>query len=174
MAGTREIHPASAAVVVALDEAVAGLVYWSGRDLDASVELDDVVQEVALAQLEAQAAGVRSSDSTLRREVQRRARRELWQVRWSRGREHRVGWTDAHLRYLVGPDPGLAAAEELGWHDLIERLGWQDALALWLWAVEDWPLSAIGEWQAITKQRARRRLMLAVERLRGWLAAEAG
>jgi hypothetical protein len=160
--------------VAALDETVAGLVYWSSRDLDASVELDDVVQEVALAQLEAQAAGARPSDATLRLQVQRRARRELWQVRWSRGRQHRVGWNEASLRYLVGPDPGLAAAEELGWQELVEMLGWQDALALWLWAVEDWTLIAIGEWQAITKQQARRRLLLAAKRLRGWLAAEAG
>ena len=174
MAGTWELHPASEAVVVALDDEVATLVYWAARDLDASVDLDDAVQEVALAQLEAQAAGVRPTGRALRREVQRRARRELWQVRCARGRAHRVEWHDAFLRHLVGPDPDLTAAEELGWHDLIEMLGWQDALALWLWAVEDWPLSAIGEWQAITKQRAQRRLMLALERMRGWLAAEAG
>ena len=165
------MDPATAAVVAGLDETVAGLLYWASRDLDAAADLDDVVQELALAQLEAQAAGVRQRGSALRREVQRRARRELWQVRWSRGRGHRGLWSEARMRYLVGPDPGLAAAEELGWDDLIQMLSWQEALALWLWAVEDWPMNAIGECQAVTKQRLWHRLKRALERLQGWLAA---
>jgi hypothetical protein len=169
---TWEVHPASAAVLAALPEEVAGLLFWSCRDLDASVEMDDVVQELALALLEARAAGTRRTGLALRGEVERRARRALWQARWSRGREHRELWDDAYFSHLIGPDPGLIAAEGLGWDDLIRMLRWQDALALWLWAVEDWPLSAIGEWQAVTKQRVWHRLLVAMERLQGWLAAE--
>jgi DNA-directed RNA polymerase specialized sigma24 family protein len=164
------LHPASLAVVAALDAGLAELLHWGGRDLDASAELDDVVQMLALAQLEAQAATAAEGGPAVLRDAQRRVRRDTWQVRRTRGRAHRVPWYPEHARYLVGPDAGLAATEELGWDDVVRILGWQDGLALWLWAVEGWSLSEIGAWQAVTKQQVWRRLRRALAQLRARLA----
>ncbi len=163
------LHPASVAVLAALAPEVAALYYRAGHALDASAELDDVVQMLALAQLEAEAA---ATDPAARgREAQRRARRALWRVQRARGRTHRAPWDPARVEQLVGPDGGLATVEELVWDEIVETLGWRDALALWLWAVEDWSLSEVGEWQGLAKQGVWRRLRRALGRLRWRLAS---
>ena len=172
MADKRLVHPASAAVVATLREDVAGLLFWLGRDLDASVEPDDVVQELALAQLEAQATTSSQTGDALRATVQRRVRREVWQVRWTRGRAHRAEW-DKHTEEAVGPDDGLATAEELGWNDVVQILGWEDGLAFWLSAMEDWALGEIGAWQALTTKQVWHRVRYARERLRRHLGGPA-
>ncbi len=174
MTDKRQVHPASAAVVATLAEDVAGLLYWLGRDLDASVEPDDVVQELALAQLEAQAATSGQTGEPLRQTVQRRVRREVWQVRWTRGRAHRADWDDARAEYTAGSDAGLATTEELGWNDVVRILGWEDGLAFWLSAIEEWSLGEIGEWQALTKQQVWHRIQHAREQLRRRLGVPTG
>jgi hypothetical protein len=166
----RYLHPASRAVVAALDPAVAELLHWLGRDLDPSAELDDAVQTLALAQLEAQAAAPAQTGPALVRDVDRRARRETWQVRSTRGRAHRVPWRPERMQHLAGPEADPAVMEDLGWDDIVRLLGWQDGLALWLWAVEGWSLSEIGTWQAVTKQQVWRRLRHALAALRAQLA----
>ena len=160
------VHPASVTVVAALDEAVAGLLYWSSRDLDASADLDDVVQMLALAQLEAQAAG----EPALRLGAQRRLRRWAWHVRLTRGRHYRSEWNAERMQHLAGPEGGLAAAEELAWDNVVQALGWYDGLAVWLWAVEGWSLSEVSALQAVTKQQVWRRVRHGLAHLREQLA----
>jgi hypothetical protein len=166
-ARTGRLDPGSVAVIATLDESVAELLYWSARDLDASSDLDDVIQMIALAQLEAErAAPVPPRGVRLRGEAQRRLRRDAWQVRLSRGRLHRVHWDLETLRDLAGPDGGLAKKEELSWDDVVRILGWQDALAVWLWAVEDWSLHDVGALHEVTRQQAWRRVRRGLTRLR--------
>jgi hypothetical protein len=164
------VHPASLEVIAALDPAVGRLLYWSSRDLDASVELDDVVQTLALAQLEAQAA----AEPSLRLGAQRRLRRWVWRVRWGRGRQRRMAWDDARMQGLAGPDGGLAAAEELVWDDVVRLLGWKDGVLVWLWTVEEWSLSELSAWRAVSKQHIWRRVRRGLARLRAALAADHG
>jgi len=164
------LHPASREVIAALDPAVGQLLYWSCRDLDASVELDDVVQTLALAQLEAQAA----AEPSLRLGAQRRLRRWVWRVRWGRGRQRRLAWDDARMQSLAGPDSGLAAAEEIVWDDVVRLLGWRDGVLVWLWAVEEWSLSELSAWRAVSKQHIWRRVRRGLARLRAALAADHG
>jgi DNA-directed RNA polymerase specialized sigma24 family protein len=168
-AGPR-LHPASRAVVALLDADVAELLQWLGRDLDPSAELDDAVQTLALAQLEAQATAPAPTGAALVRAVDRRARRDTWQVRSTRGRAHRVPWRPERMQQLVGPEADPAVTEDLGWDDVVRLLGWQDGLALWLWAVEGWSLSEIGAWQATTKQQVWHHLQRALVALRAQLA----
>ncbi len=47
----RRLHPTSRAVVATLDPELAVLLPLMGRDLDPSAEIDDAVQNLALAQL---------------------------------------------------------------------------------------------------------------------------
>ncbi len=166
----RHLHPASRAVVAALDPALAVLLPSLGCDLDASAELDDAVQMLALAQLEARAAAPAAARPAFGRDARRRARRDTWQVRNTRGRAHRVRWRPERMQHLAGPEADPAITEDLGWDDVVRLLGWQDGLALWLWAVEGWSLSEIGAWQAITKQQVWRRLHQALAALRARLA----
>ena len=163
------VHPDSAAVVATLDADVRGLLYWSGRDLDASADLDDVVQMLALAQLEAQAAAA-PAGPTLRQEAQRHLRRWAWHVRLSRGRQHRMEWNDERMQHVAGPESGPAPMEEVAWDDVVWILGWQDGLAVWLWAVEGWSLSEVSAVQEVTKQQVWRRVRRALTRLRRHLA----
>jgi len=164
------VHPTSATVMEALDETVGDLLYWSSRDLDASAELDDVVQILALAQLEAQAAAESPEGPALRLEAQRRVRRWTWHVRQTRGRHHRADWDDTWAQHLAGPDGGLAGVEEVVWDDVVSVLGWQDGLAVWLWAVESWSLTEVGALQESTKQQVWRRVRRGLARLREQLA----
>ena len=159
------VHPDSVAVAAALEETVGSLLYWSGRDLDASADLDDVVQMLALAQLEAQAAG----EAALRLGAQRRMRRWAWHVRLTRGRHHRVEWDRDQVQHLAGSDADLAVPEELVWDDVVRTLGWQVGLAVWLWAVEEWSLSEVSALQAVTKQQVWRRVRRGLARLRAHL-----
>ena len=94
-----KLHPASVEVATLVDTAVTDLLYWSSFDLDGSVELDDVVQMLALAQLEAQAGRGSGVEPPPRAEVQRRLRRAAWQVRLARGAHHRADWNpELHAR----------------------------------------------------------------------------
>jgi hypothetical protein len=165
-----KLHPTSVAVAALVDATLSDLLYWSSFGLDASVELDDLVQMLALAQLEARAAAPAQTGPALVRDVDRRARRETWQVRSTRGRAHRVPWRPERMQQLAGPEADPAVTEDLGWDDVVRLLGWQDGLALWLWAVEGWSLSEIGTWQAVTKQQVWRRLRHALAALRAQLA----
>jgi hypothetical protein len=165
-----DLHPASRAVAAALDPGLAVLLPMMGRDLDASAELDDAVQILALAQLEARVAAPTAPGPALVRDARRRARRDNWQVRETRGRAHRVPWRPERMQHLAGPEADPAVTEDLGWDDVVRLLGWQDGLTLWLWAVEGWSLSEVGGWQAITKQQVWRRLRHAVAALRAHLA----
>src|SRR5579875_3004265 len=125
---------------------------------------------LALAQLEARAAAPAAARPAFVRDARRRARRDTWQVRNTRGRAHRVRWRPERMQHLAGPEADPAITEDLGWDDVVRLLGWQDGLALWLWAVEGWSLSEIGAWQAITKQQVWRRLHQALAALRARLA----
>ncbi len=73
------------------------------------------------------------------------------------------------MHELAGSEADPAVTEDLGWDDVVRLLGWQDGLALWLWAVEGWSLSEIGGWQALTKQQVWRRLQHALAALRAHL-----
>jgi DNA-directed RNA polymerase specialized sigma24 family protein len=171
MATMPQIHPTSEAVLATLREEVAAMLFWYGRDLDASVEADDVVQELALAQLEAQAATASPTETALRHAVQRRVRREVWQVRWARGKAHRAEW-DEQTEQLVGSDTGLTEAEEIGWNDVVRILGWERGLTFWLSVMEDWQLGEIAEWQTLTKQQVWHRVRTARKRLRRQLGVQ--
>lgn len=165
-----KLHPASVEVATLVDTAVTDLLYWSSFDLDGSVELDDVVQMLALAQLEAQAGRGSGVEPPPRAEVQRRLRRAAWQVRLARGAHHRADWNPSYMQDLAGPDGGLAATEDLTWDDLVSNLGWHLGLAVWLTAVECWSLDEVGEVTAQTKQQVWRRLRRGLTRLRAELA----
>jgi hypothetical protein len=167
--GLGPLHPASRAVVETLDPVVADLLAWLGRDLDASAEPDDVVQAVVLAQLEAQAATPGLTGAALARVVDRRARRAVWHIRNARTRAHRVPWRTEHIQQLAGPEADPAITEDLEWDDVVRLLGWDDALTLWLWAVEGWSLSELGAWLAVTKQQAWRRVQFIQAALRALL-----
>jgi hypothetical protein len=159
------LHPTSVAMIDALPQECAELLYWGGRNLDASASLDDVVQAIALARLEAQAAAC-PPGARLRQETQRRLRRETWSVRTTRGRFFHEYWTPESLRAQVGPDGGLAEIEEVAWDDVVRILGWPDGLVVWLWAVENWTLEQVGTFQAVTRQQVWRRLRRGLARLR--------
>ncbi len=163
-----KLHPASVAVAALVDATVSNLLYWSSFDLDASVELDDLVQMLALAQLEAQAARS-ASGPALRAEVQRRLRRAAWQVRLARGQQHRAEWNASRLQSLAGPDGGLATTEDLTWDDVVRRLGWRLGLAVWLTTVEGWSLDEVAEVTELTKQQVWRRQRQGLARLRASL-----
>ncbi|HEY7061897.1 MAG TPA: hypothetical protein VII06_10475 [Chloroflexota bacterium] len=168
--GGSQLHPASRAVVAALDPGVAEQLHWLVRDLDHSAEVDDAVQMLALAQLEAQAAAPTLRGAALVRVVDRRARRDAWQVRNARGQAHRVLWRPERLQSLVGPEADPAVMEDLGWDDVVRLLGWQEGLVVWLSIVENWSLSEIAAWQVVTKQQAWRRLQHGLAVLRDRLA----
>ncbi len=161
-----KVHPTSVAVAALVDATVSDLLYWSSFDLDPSVELDDLVQMLALAQLEAQAARGAAGDTPLRAEVQRRLRRAAWQVRLARGQHHRAAWDPNRMQSLVGPDGGLATAEDLTWDDVVRKLGWRLGLAVWLTTVEGWTLEEVAEVTALTKQQVWRRQRQGLARLR--------
>ncbi len=83
------LHADSVAVVAALDTAASRLLYWYSRDLDPSADLDDVVQILALAQLQAAREVAPSEERAFRLAVQRAVRRETWRVRGARrGERH--------------------------------------------------------------------------------------
>ena len=169
-ARTGKVHPTSVAVTALLDAAVSNLLYWSSLDLDASVELDDVVQMLALAQLETQATRPAAPESALWTEVQRRVRRDIWQVRLARGQRHRARWDRARLEEAAGPDGGLAAKEELTWDDVVRRLGWRVGLAVWLTAVEGWTFQDVSTFQEVTRQQVWRRVRRGLAQIRAALA----
>jgi hypothetical protein len=152
-----------------LEPEVAELLSWLGRDLDASAEPDDAVQALALAQLEAQAATPGLTGPALVRAVDRHARRAVWHMRSARTRAHRAPWRIERIQQLAGPEADPAITENLEWDDVVRLLGWNDALTLWLSAVEDWSLSELGEWHAVTKQQAWRRVQSARATLRAQL-----
>jgi hypothetical protein len=165
-----QLHPTSVAVAAQTDAVVGDLLYWSSFGLDASVELDDLVQMLALAQLEAQTAHGEAGEPALRGEVQRRLRRAAWRVRLARGAHYRTEWKPKYLDDLAGPDGGLAAVEDLTWDDLVRKLGWCLGLAVWLTTVEQWSLDEVGEVTALTKQQVWRRQRRGLARLRAELA----
>ena len=70
------------------------------------------------------------------------------------------------MQSLVGPDGGLATAEDLTWDDVVRKLGWRLGLAVWLTTVEGWTLEEVAEVTALTKQQVWRRQRQGLARLR--------
>lgn len=165
------LHADSVAVVAGLDAAASRLLYWYGRDLDASAELDDVVQILALAQLQAAREGVASEERAFHLAVQRAVRREVWRVRRERRGSRHAEWREELIYTQQAPDDDLVTIEELGWDDIVRVLRWRDGLALWLWAVEEWSLEAIAALHGRTKQQVWRRVRQGLKTLRRTLAS---
>lgn len=145
-AAAGRMDPLSADVVATLDGTLGPWLVWAVRSLDPSAELDDAVQVLALAQLEAQACGEGPSAAL------NRARRVLWRVCRRRGetRAARVPLAPAHDALLV--DAGDALGTCAAWADLVAAVGPADARLVWLVAVDGWSLAELGRRTTLGRQ----------------------
>lgn len=153
------LHPLSAAVLDSLPAEQQRHMYRDTRGLDASADADDVVQMLALAELEAGASGAPAT-------ARRHARRAMYQVRRERGAHHRADWQPHYETTVAAPSPGREYGDTETALDLVRLLGADAAGLIWAWAIERWTFDALGARVGKSKQHAWHAIQASAGRLR--------